>query len=348
VHSHFADWHRLVEFEPRAEELESRWGVIDALSTRSSKGDVVSMVAVACGEAPASVEWTQTFAQGFKDADLTFPMVDNSALLSVLAAAAAIHVLDKSDNRSDLAAYAITASVAVGRTSPVSDLVVSANSYLATQSVARREPAAVANPAKLINQFSKPLKDALDATAHAGNAEMVDHAAFVTFAGQLVSAINAAANSAATNAAEWARIAMNPLREEINILWWILSGYSSSARRPWTDLTPPAAALVGGWELAGMVTTIPGPLIADEMLRQLLQVTFDTTPSVSVSEAVRELPEGLTGPHQLDVISELTPIAALVAGRQVLKGVGESQSLFDVAGRAYNEAMLVKAYESTP
>lgn len=349
MHPHFADWHRGVEIEPRAEDLDSRWSVIEDVVASMSADDAVSMVAVAHGSAPFSPEWPRSFAQAFKDVDATFPMLDNATLLSVLAAAAAVHALVKADQNSDLVAYAVRTSSAVGRSAAVADLSFEANSYLANEGVQQRELQDSPAPLKPTNTMPKALEEAVAAATSPSYPGAVSHERFVAVIDQVVATINKSSNAAGAHSAKvatWAQRALSQLREELDMLWWLVSGHSSSAGRPWRELDPAAAAVAVGWELAGLVTILPGPPVATELLRQLLEITFDDAPTVSVSHALESLPEGLPRPRSIDAIIDLMPIVAVCAGRVAAADLAAPQPLLDIADRAYNEALLVRAYEA--
>jgi hypothetical protein len=350
VHPHFADWHRLVEIDPRVEDLESRWGVIESVVTALTADDAISMVAVAHGAAPFSSAWPREFAQAFKDVDATFPMIDNAALISMLAAAAAIHAMSKADHVADLVAYAVTASAAVGREPAVDDLLAEASRYLTDEGIGQREPDAAPQALKISNTTPKALKDAVEAAPHATNAELVDHKAFVAVINQVVSTINSVGSTAAAHATQtvaWAENAVRPLREELNMLWWLLSGRSSMAGRPWNELDAGAAAVTAGWELADQVTVMPGPPVATELLRQLLTITFGTeVPAVSVAEAIAKLPELQSGPRPIEAMVDLTPLVSEAAGRQSPADSSDAHPLIELASRAHTEALLLRAYEA--
>jgi hypothetical protein len=345
MHSLFADWHRLVEIEPRAEDLESRWGVIDAMPPNLSAEQIVSVVAVAHGSVPTQEGFLESFAQSFKEADSTFPMVGNEALLSVLAAASAINLFARKDVKSDLSAYCVVANQAVGRSAAVAELGAEANAYLVAEGTRQRE---VQNsPAPIKATIPKALKDAVDAATNASNPELVDFAAFGVAVNQLVATIYGAANTAVMESVKLARLVVSPLREEIDMLWWLISGHSKTADRSWRELESGAAAVAGGWELASMVTVMPGPPVSTELLRQLLTITFgDSSTLVAHATAIEGLPDGMLIPELVEEIIDLTPLCALATGRQAGSGLTEPQVLIDIACQAFTEALLVRAYEA--
>ncbi len=75
-------------------------------------------------------------------------------------------------------------------------------------------------------------------------------------------------------------------REEIDILWWILAGASTTFRKPLSCLPPYVAAIAAGYELGGMMRTLPG-----EAHRNLVFRALQVAAPVSLSELLENLGE---------------------------------------------------------
>jgi hypothetical protein len=96
-------------------------------------------------------------------------------------------------------------------------------------------------------------------------------------------------------------------REEIDLLWWVLSGWSKSAEKMFSNMSEPAAVVVAGLEAGSIVRRIPGEAHKHLILRLLTQ---DKT--ISMQEILESVKE------EREKIATLFANNPLLAGRESL------------------------------
>ena len=154
MHLLFADWHRIVEIEPTAETLTTRWQVItttvdDGLTAEQAVG----LVALAHGDNRQG--FLDHLARAFKEVEPTFPMVGNARLMAVLAGATIVHALEKGGKTAALLAYAIVASQACGSVPVVDEVASTARAFIAREGIRAREPKSKPEPLRKHSGLSK-------------------------------------------------------------------------------------------------------------------------------------------------------------------------------------------------
>ena len=86
------------------------------------------------------------------------------------------------------------------------------------------------------------------------------------------------------------RTALSVQKEETDILWWLLAGFSNDLKTPFSGLAPAVAALVAGKELADHVQHRPGPLSVQAILNRAIQEAGDPDQPVSLPDVLQMLP----------------------------------------------------------
>jgi hypothetical protein len=153
-------------------------------------------------------------------------------------------------------------------------------------------------------------------------------------------------------------------QEELDMLWWVLGGYSRDLQVPIGDVPAEAAGLIVGKELSDLVEEIPGPPAAEALLgRMLLNAAGSSTASIKLAEAVFATTDawrtGLAQGTPFSVVGNLAPLTSgirrtLEPGtiesawkswvRQAL-GVNLSKAWtrLDLAAQMYDEMLLHRA-----
>lgn len=349
MHILFADWHRLVEIDPTTEVVTARWAAIESLvSTNLTVQDAVRLVALAHADDRAG--FGTEFATRFKDAEPTFPMIGNERLLAVLAGATLIQALTRRDAIADVLAYAVASTEPLAAQPTVRDVLSESSKYLAAEGVRLREPGERPAPPPAFSGQFKAVKEAIDVRV-AANPQLTDHDALGRLVAQVITQVNTGLNAVAKHASEvaqWADASMQPLREELNMAWWLLSSRSRSTGAAWADIPPAAAAIVGARELADLVQLLPAPPVVDEFLGQLLEVACAAdSQAATLADAVAGLPAGTSVPQAPAIVAHLTPVTAAAAGAQASADCAdEAAPALRWAQRAFTEAMLIRAVEA--
>jgi len=104
----FGQWYQLAEPNTDHTRNESRWRGVETFCKSASIEDIVELSRLFYNYPNLESEYRDTFQETFQNIDSTFPIEDNSYILSVLAGASLAFLL-KGDNQelSLKAAYAI-------------------------------------------------------------------------------------------------------------------------------------------------------------------------------------------------------------------------------------------------
>lgn len=324
MNSLFADWLRPVTLDFAGINLPARAEAADALADEAGGQDVLDFVAIAYGAA-VPAEGEAAVRARFKEAEPAFPMRDNDPEMQVLAAA----VLEQICRGGDVAlrvfaSYAVTVAEHRGLTCPLPELPVAAADAIAELAVSRRQPRA--KPVVKRLGVSKELKAALDTPAAGGYAsEDTMRTWFQTLTSWTQSAL--ATSATETQAvADWADRNARLAGEDSNLLWWLLSGSSSTLGEPWSSLPTRVLAVLAGRELGGAAVVVPAPPQSDAILLQLLSV--NPRPKKPMSEARVRV---LDAPEELGFL--ISDLAA-----------DDGQEAVAVARHSLDQTMLVRAW----
>lgn len=81
------------------------------------------------------------------------------------------------------------------------------------------------------------------------------------------------------------------LREEVDILWWFVAGWSKLLDQPFSEMTPPQAAVLSGIDLSDLSQTVEGPVAAPALLQRILSnVKKYKGARISISEIIDGFP----------------------------------------------------------
>jgi len=153
------------------------------------------------------------------------------------------------------------------------------------------------------------------------------------------------------------------LREEVDMLWWHIGGWSRLLEKPFADLAPGLAAVLAGVDLADMSRSAVGPVAAPAILQRTLAAGRKTqNAKITINNAVEALPQDLFDrlklDHRLSTVPEICPVLTAFAKANEI-GPGptwhtafakatklEAKSAFaplDLAMQAYRERLLLCA-----
>jgi hypothetical protein len=148
---------------------------------------------------------------------------------------------------------------------------------------------------------------------------------------------------------------LSTLREEGEMLWWYVGGWSKCLEVPLSDLKPPFMAVVAGIDLASLVLTDTGPVSFPAILHKAISASTKKAPSkVTIQEAVDALPPDTFPKLQISgkigTVLDVCPLlAAFVKASEIGKSphwheafakasglpVTTSFSLLDISVQAY-------------
>lgn len=108
------------------------------------------------------------------------------------------------------------------------------------------------------------------------------------------------------------------MENELRVQWWVIGGWSTDLRKPFSALTSPEAGMRAGKELAALASTPPGPANAPALLDLVLEkVPGGSTKSTSLSALATATPRAWRLSWLKDMASwphaTLTPISLAAA-----------------------------------
>ncbi len=111
---------------------------------------------------------------------------------------------------------------------------------------------------------------------------------------------------------------VDTLREEVEMLWWYVGGWSRMLDRPFVDLDLALTAVLAGVDLADMSRSATGPAAAPAIFQRIISPCRKAgTKKIAVKDAVDALPrdqlDRLKLPNALGAVPEICPVLAAYA-----------------------------------
>jgi hypothetical protein len=347
----FPDWYRLTAIDPGTIPLAARRSAIDNLISEPSADDTLQLVLTAYGR--GSIPFVEKMRAAFRSTDDTFPGRDNDLEMSLLAGATIARLVASSSRQADLASLALESSNWFGWKVNPHELPDVARDYRDAESVRMREESDKVAPPNTAGL--RKAVDAIGASVPSGSIppqEVDDLAKAISTS---LTSIVRAWEGFTTSAEKLA----NARSEELEVLWWLLSGRSTDLDGPRTDLPPGPAALVVGKELADRTRLLPGlPSVRGLIDRALPEQTDRQT---SASAAIDGAPRDWMSQLSADVptmLAGLLPLhlavnraMAVPSGTEWIKAaefasvpVTDALRADELALKFYIERLTIRAY----
>lgn len=286
MHTNFSDWYRSVAMSPNADVLEKRWdGIEGVLETASSETVLGALRVLMLPKASPALLLGENFTGALKAADAAFPLRDNDEELRVLAGAFLHALLEKSepDEQSELAALGLVATAFAGRDArlPNVDHLKRARQFVheRARDLRSAEPiealpkrglskAAIGDiktqcETNTTTNLGPPLSDILDAIS-----------------GQLQ-----AIQDGLWKELSWQRTRIDTQDEELKLLWWLQTSISREIGVPFASIGA-SAPLILAAEVAALVSQLPGPSFATDLLVQALIDSGQSESKSSIAEMI--------------------------------------------------------------
>jgi hypothetical protein len=133
------------------------------------------------------------------------------------------------------------------------------------------------------------------------------------------------------------------LREQMDLLWWLVSTHSMTAERPWAEVPAAAAPCVAARDLANIVARPPGPPAIDAFLGHAVRESGGEPPKLSVgaaSKATRELELATHFPDPVESITDFLPVLAAIHGQKSQTPASKRRTAIALARQTYDEILL--------
>jgi hypothetical protein len=284
-----ADRYRAAGLNPGADILRLRQEPFDKLRKAINAKSAVELTRLYFGlPSPTGTEW---FREPFHAADQSFSMVDNKREAAVLAAC----LLDAGfEGGATVCALAPLTAAAAGARQPETapQFLKDLDNRLAEKAIGARlrdhgNPTAIGLP----TQSTLPADPAAFVQAIGNDWSKV--AGFIKQGSdESMQAIKTLAEQVA-NVVRPLHADVADLREEVDILWWHIGGWSRLLDVPFSELAMGTAAALAGLDVAELSRTFLGPVAAPALIqRTLTGGRKEKLGKATIKEAVDGLPEG--------------------------------------------------------
>lgn len=312
----FADTYKAAGFTPGPEIIRLRQQAFDVIRKEMKAARVIDAVRLYFGlPVPDGVPW---FRDSFAATDPSFTMLDNEREAAILSACLLSAEIDSGNVA---AGFAPLTAAAVGNREP---LVQPGLIEQARQAIHKAAVAARRYDSPQSKQTAPKIDETADALAQNGDWPT----AAVLFK-----------QIATEGAARSDRLAaeVRDLREEVDILWWYIGGWSRILERPFSALSPGPAALMAGMDLADLTEGELGPASASAILLRVISAgRKEHTAKVTLAESVDGLPaegrKGLGLPKALGKALDICPVlGALAKAAEIGQGPAWHESFKSVS-----------------
>lgn len=245
-----------------ADDFAGRLATFNELTKTLRANQIVDLVRLyfRLSERTEGAKW---FSDAFGTKDPRFSFSTNAREASILAGGLLLKALISGSALPGVAA--LSASIA-GKRKPAEDVI-----DVATWQNALTRTAVRGDRVKIYSANLKPLgktnvtKENLAAAPSipvlAESVFLSNEQAF-TAANSAITQLHAAVKEIGKDLAE--------AREEVEMLWWLIGGWSRALNRPFPEMGMPLSALVAGFDLADLSNTIQGPFAAEAILVRIL------------------------------------------------------------------------------
>lgn len=276
----FADRYAEAGLEPTSQLIISRQEPAKRIIADITDAQVLDLVAVYYGSTDVDLVW---FRDEFVEDDASFSLVNNEREARVLAALILGELIVEHEN--EVAILAVSVGGVKGVRTPEQSLWLQVCAEEALNRISVADRICTNIKTKITPTQTAKLTEELTELSQTN-----DWATLITLLGK----IRAEALSSATKTTTEITNALNAfddqakmMREESQMLWWLIGGHSRTFERSFTTFLPQQAALVGAIDL-GLLTTHSkfGPIAVPAMLERVI---------ASAKKTKGQQPQGLAG-----------------------------------------------------
>jgi len=308
-------------------------------------------------DVPRGTDW---FRDAFSEADPSFSLIDNAREVAVLAAGLLEGAAD--DGKVYAALATLTTAVGGFRQPAVRpELIEGMRVTIQTKALSNRQDPP-ANPKQIKRLSNSSVQAELEALTQ--SPDLARACALLKQASEESSAATKALISQVLSVVQPLATQVLTLREEVEMLWWHIGGWSRMLEKPFAELDVGLAAVLAGIDMADMSRSATGPAAAPAVLqRTLLAGREVNTTRIAIKDAVDALPEAkldlLTLAEELVSVPDVCPLlTAFAKAKQVgvspawhkvfAKATGlEAESVclapLELAMQAHREQLLLRA-----
>jgi hypothetical protein len=353
----FADNYRAAGLTTGADALRARQEPFDELRRAIDPRTATDLTRLYFGlSVPRGTNW---FRDAFAATDASFSLIDNAREASVLAAGLLEAAV--ADGKVFAALATLTAGVSGLRQPPVRPDLIAVMGFAIREKAVSARQQAPADP----NKIRLPSKSKM-ATELAALAQTPDLQTASTLLKQLSEESADITKNLATqvlNVVQPLVAQVLTLREEVEMLWWHVGGWSRLLDKPFAELELGLAAVLAGIDMADMSRSETGPAAAPAIFQRTLAAgRKGKTGKISIKDAVGALPQDqfdrLTLPAALGTVPDVCPVLTAFAkakeigagptwhasfGRTTGLDAGLAFAPLELAMQAFREWLLLRA-----
>jgi hypothetical protein len=330
----FADSYRAAGIAVTPEILRLREEPFEKLRKSIDAWLVVDLTRLYFGMTiPRGTDW---FRDAFGASDPSFSMHDNQREAAVLAASllkAAIH------DAEDSAALAVLTGYVGGLRKPIvePELVEKAKYYLSATGIEERR-SQVSEPTHIRLPSKSKVPGEADALLEAPDWQKAA-ALFKKMSEEFYESTKLLANQVAQDTRDLSAEAAI-LREEVDMLWWYIGGWSRVLERPFSDLPVGLAAAMAGLDLADLSESFVGPAAAPAILQRLLLANRKgRSASVSINDVVDASSDDLKELELSEGLNKASDVCPILTAFERKRDIGPG----DAWHRSYAKLTGLKA-----
>ena len=314
----FADRYADAGISPTAQVIADRQAPAERIVASIKPDRIVDLAGAYYGSPGVELGWMR---DEFAEEDASFSLVNNEREVRVLAATILGSLVASGKS---VAILAVLSGNVVGHRPPVQSgwLLDDAVAAFGARSVADRKPAAV--DTKVVHTAVPKLAEEIAAVPQNDWASLL--AVLVKIRNEAQSSARTTSGQA-TNALAALDRQVRYMREESQMLWWLVGGHSRSLGRGFSGFGPQQAALVAAADLGSLTSVSPlGPVAAPAMLERVIDLA--RRPRGAQPRDLASAVDGLSAedleglPLHVDAVpARLAPVTAAVSLARTM-GVG--------------------------
>jgi hypothetical protein len=258
----FADRYSQAGVAPAADKIILRENAVNSIVSEIESKQILDLVMFYYGKTATNLEWLR---DGFAKEDASFSLINNEREARVLSALILSKLIDDSD---DLTILAVTVGSVRGMRKPPESnwLVYDAEVAYRNQSIANRQCKTVKY--KIQPNYTPKLEDEIKSLIETND---------LATTALLLSKVRNETRTSATSTSSQVTVALQELeqqilimREESQMLWWLMGGFSNTLNRSFASTSSAQAAFAGAADLWDLTTSFLGPLAIPAMLERIV------------------------------------------------------------------------------
>ena len=265
IEAKLADWYRKISLEPEHAWLTNRLETITAFAESADIVSIISLGKLFHGNGELNHEFGLAVRSAFKESDSAFKMSENDAEVRMLSGAILLKAADSADEAVSCAALLTICMRPFAGEAPnaTPEIINIGRERLRSKRADLREnifsPLTRATAGSIEQPLAK-LSAKLEENTFEGLSESLETCLKVMSQNQL-----------RTNKALNSLIRTHELyREDSQVLWWLVSGWSMEFSVPLSDMNSKAVPMVVAKEFADLTLNFPGPYAAEAVLHRIL------------------------------------------------------------------------------